>query len=194
MQRRELPRERSTCSAVWRSGRSCSDARNDFVSSSDALASAARIRSHCGAVVPPDRGPVMIWIILFNMLSITADLLNYDLAKQGAAVFPVVSNQDIAIVHSCVALVALAGGMRLALFAMKSKIWHSAHASGESIELRPQRIFAIYLLFLPFSYAIGLLGHTVSGLAQPAYAVGLARFAIIYLLSAAVFAANRQYV
>lgn len=143
-------------------------------------------------LLPLGDGPVLTWIVMFNMLSVAADVFNYELAEQGAGVYPVIYNQDRAIIYSCAALVALAAGMRVSLSVMQNR--RPIVAGQESmLRFEPSRIFILYAVFLPFSSAVSMLAAVSPGLVQPAYALGLVRFAIIYWLSATAFAANRHY-
>jgi hypothetical protein len=139
--------------------------------------------------------PIMVFLIAINMLSIWADVLNIDLTEQGLGLYAVVRNQRDAIVYSSIALGALALGMTAGQrFGNRKQEPSQSDILAEGLRNSPKRIAFVYFVFLPIAIIIGKIGNSFPGLSQPAYALSMLRFVLIYWLSTSVFITNRNYV
>lgn len=140
---------------------------------------------------------VLVWIITLNFLQVWADIFLIDLSALTSMPMRVLPNQAEAIYNSSAALLFLSVGMRAGLlvsrnFKKRPDSGQAGHAT-DLLACSSQRLVLMYLAFLPFAaLAIGI-GAQVPGLAQPAYMFGMLRFVLVYWLSAAVFASNRDY-
>lgn len=139
--------------------------------------------------------PVLVWLLAINILSILADILNVELAEQGLTLYAVVRNQNEAIYYSLAAMAVLALGMAIGQQILKApRGGGQTGYSAEGPAYSAAKIALLYFAFLPVAKIADLVGGSLPGLSQPADALGLLRFALIYWLSLTVFGANRHYV
>ena len=141
--------------------------------------------------------PVLIWIIAFNMFSIWADVLLFDLTARGWAVVPPIFRQDDAIYYSACALLFLAIGMRVSLLiCAQFGVARSAPMNENAMVATPwsvPRIAFAYFGFIPVAFVSQAIAASVPALSQPLYVFGFLKFVLIYWLAATVFASNRHY-
>lgn len=139
--------------------------------------------------------PVLAWLIAINMLVIWADIAQIELNNIGWTAIGVVANLPDAIVRSSCAIAFLAIGMRCGLFLGRRMFGYRRDVTQVQAANAPysaKRILLVYVAFLPVSVLVGLIGQAAPGLSQPAHALGLINFALIYLLAATVFETGRD--
>lgn len=141
--------------------------------------------------------PVLAWLIAINMLAIWADIATIELNNSGwAAAFLLPGLPDAIIASSC-AMVFLAIGMRCGLLLGRPVFAYRLDAApsqtANAVPYSALRITVAYIAVQPVTAVIGLIGKAVPGLAQPAYAFGLLKFTLIYMLAAKVFATGRNF-
>ena len=101
-----------------------------------------------------------------------------------------------AILYSSAAMAILALGMMVGQQIQKwnPRWWPIRKFSRRVLAYSPSRIAFLYFAFFPIAKIINVIGNSLPGLSQPAYAFGLLRFAIIYWLAITVFTSNRNYI
>jgi hypothetical protein len=140
--------------------------------------------------------PVLAWLIAINMLSILADIATIELNSIGWRYISVEANLPDAIIFSSCAMAFLAIGMRCGLFLGREMFGYRRDVLQDQApsvaSYSAHRISLAYVAFLPASVLVGIIGHAVPALSQPAHVFGLLKFVLIYLLAARVFATGRN--
>ena len=139
--------------------------------------------------------PVLVFLIAINMFSIWADNFNIDLTEHGLGLYPVVRNQNEAILHSSAAMAILALGMMVGQ-QFKKGIRDGGQPANlaEALAYSPSRIAFLYFAFIPLAKIISVIGSSLPGVSAWAYTFVLLKFGLIYWLALSVFTANRQYI
>jgi hypothetical protein len=142
-----------------------------------------------------EAAPVMAWIVAINMLSIWADIFNIDLTEHGLGLYPVVRNQEEAILYSLAAMAVLALGMLVGQRLIKGNRDRAEPLrSADVLAYSASRIALLYFASFAVAKFTSVVGNSFPGLSQPAYAFALLKFAFIYWLSITVFVSNRNYI
>jgi hypothetical protein len=142
--------------------------------------------------------PVLAWLLGLSWLQIIGNILAADLSGQTLGEGWMGQYRAQAIYFSLCAILAMASGMRcgvgLGRWAFSSRMQASQASSAvddRRIGLRPA--VAGYFVALVIVQAAESIGSALPGLTQYILALGLVKFAFVYLVASTVFAVERGY-
>ena len=139
---------------------------------------------------------VLLWICGIIWLEIAADVLYADTKAEDLSEIWFSQSRIDAILFSLAALVAIAAGMRCALWLGRRAFRNGRrleHEAGDSMSFRFQALLPCYVGSWVLMGPLSIVGNSVTGLQQIVYTFGYLRYALLYLIASYIFERNRGF-